>query len=436
MTFCYGEVAIHLWRGDWAKHHYIGFPTTDSQRSRNGITSAVTVHQQGYSVGMEARTLPDAFKLIMKQRGCSQNKLARELRRSQGWISDVVNGKAGLEFAKMIDLLSRVGWEVVIRPKREEDPVKRRAFVTAAASVMFVPSPKAGPYADPANVRELARRVAQARYEHGGGMVASMAIKHVQRIKTLVTSKDRKLQEAASDLAVEAVWTLNDAHGFDAGENVGRLALTLARLSESTAAQSRSYSALTALNVERGDAGRALKYAERGVILPDVPDTQRTWVKLRKGWTQALLPGHEAAARDELESVGGVLRHNEGLCGQSLFDRADMLGQLGIAFQDLRVYGESQGALSDALNLFGDSSPTLTALCLAHQSIAALRASQDQLAADLMLHLAQAAALISSPRVDKSLRMVLAQSAKWSSVPAIRDARAHLEAVTHPAAHA
>lgn len=41
-----------------------------------------------------------------------------------------------------------------------------------------------------------------------------------------------RLQEAASDLAVEATWTtLNDACRFDAGENVGGRPLKLARLS-------------------------------------------------------------------------------------------------------------------------------------------------------------------------------------------------------------
>ena len=73
---------------------------------------------------MEARTLPEAFKLIMKQRGCSQNQLARDLRRGQGWISEVINGKAGLEFGKMINILSRVGWEVVIRPERQYHLIK------------------------------------------------------------------------------------------------------------------------------------------------------------------------------------------------------------------------------------------------------------------------------------------------------------------------
>jgi hypothetical protein len=145
--------------------------------------------------------------------------------------------------------------------------------VTAAASVMFVPSPKAGPYEDPANVRELARRVTHAWYEHGGGMVAPTAMRHIRRIEPALASRDRHLHEAASELAVQTVWTLNDARLFNAGENVGRLALELAKLSESADAQSRAYSALAALNAERGGADRALMYARDGVTLDATPQS-------------------------------------------------------------------------------------------------------------------------------------------------------------------
>src|SRR5918999_4597579 len=169
---------------------------------------------------MEARNLSEALKLIMAQRGCSGSQLARDLGVSQSWLSYAARGKKDTSTGNAARLLASVGWELVIRPKTEDDdPMKRREFMTAAASVMFVPSPKVGPDQDPAYVRELARTVARARYEHGSGTITATAIKHLRRIESAVTSGDRKLQEATSDLAVEAVWTLSEAHGFDSAEN-------------------------------------------------------------------------------------------------------------------------------------------------------------------------------------------------------------------------
>src|SRR5918999_6361542 len=123
---------------------------------------------------MEARSLPEALKLIMNQRKCSQTQLSRDLGKGQSWVSEVISGKQATSFAKMIKLLDGVGWDAVIRPKPEvQDPVKRREFVAAAASVMFVPSPKTGPYQDAVYLRGLAKRVAADRYQNGGSSGAS-----------------------------------------------------------------------------------------------------------------------------------------------------------------------------------------------------------------------------------------------------------------------
>jgi transcriptional regulator with XRE-family HTH domain len=385
---------------------------------------------------MEARSAPEAFKLIMKQRRCSQNQLARDLRKGSGWISDVINGKAGREFARMIEILSRIGLEVVIRPKREEsDPVKRREFVTGAASVMFVPSPKVGPHEDPSYLEELTRRVARARYEHGGGATASTAIKHIRLIEPLIISKDRKLQEVGANLAAEAAWTLNDARRFDAGENVGGLALTLARRSGSTDAQSRAYSVLAEINVERGRRDRAFRFAAAGADLREVPDAQAQWMKLQKGWVRAHVRGQGSAPRDEIESVLGDLRDTGGFPGQSPFDVADMTGHLGCVLADLGAYGEAQEVLSHAVHLYGDSSPTNVALCLAHQSIAALGEAEVDQAANRMLTLARFAPLIDSPRLDGQVKKILTVSARWGTVPVMRDARDQLKAVVPSNAH-
>jgi hypothetical protein len=296
---------------------------------------------------------------------------------------------------------------------------------------MFVPSPKVGPYEDPAQVRHLARRIARARFEHGGGTVASTAIRHITRIESTATSRDRKLQEAASELAVEAIWTLNEVSRVEAGENVGRLALKLAEASGSTQARSRVYSALATLNLDHGNAARALMYAKLGVGLPEVPDAQQGWMRLRKGWALAHLRGQEIAARDEIESVRGLLQDSCGFPGQSPFEIADMTGMVGLSLNDLGVYGEAQAAFNQGVKGV-EESPALAVFFLAHQIRAALNVSQLPLAASRMQKFARLAPQVNSPRVDKHVRQVLTMSARWANVADMRDARNQLKVVVVP----
>ncbi|HEU5161482.1 MAG TPA: helix-turn-helix transcriptional regulator [Streptosporangiaceae bacterium] len=375
---------------------------------------------------MESRTLPEAVKSIMHAHGWTQSQLARELGVPRDWISKIKRGDRDPSIGRLSRLLAGIGWEVVIRPIREKAPVKRREFVAAAASVMFVPSPKVGPYEDPTNVRELAQRLAHARYEHGGGSIAATAMKHIRRIEPVVAGRDKKLQAAASDLAVESVWTLSDSHHFDAGENVGRLALELAKRSESPDAQSRAYSALAALNDERGSADRALMYAKSGVQIPEVPEVQQAWMRLRQGCTLALVRGQEHASRDEMETVYGSLR-DRGFPGQSSFDVADMMASIGRALNRIGVHADAHGMFDEGVALLGTASPRLQGRLLAQQVLAALRMGQPSLAADHMLGLARVAPLVDSRKVDDDLRDVLAESAKWVTVPEIRDARDQLK---------
>jgi transcriptional regulator with XRE-family HTH domain len=129
---------------------------------------------------MDADVLPKALKAIMTRKGWSQVDLAAELGVSQSWVSQTSRGVKDSGIAKVQRLLDRIGWEVRITPKTEEDPVKRRDFVTAVGSIAFVSSPKVGPYQDPEYVRALADRLARDRYEQGGIPVASTAIRHMK----------------------------------------------------------------------------------------------------------------------------------------------------------------------------------------------------------------------------------------------------------------
>jgi hypothetical protein len=263
-------------------------------------------------------------------------------------------------------------------------------------------------------------------------------------------SRDRQLQEAAAQLAVQTVWTMNDACRLEAGEHVGRLALKLAKASGSTQAQSFVYEALATLNLDHGNISRALTYAKHGVKLREVPDAQEAWMRIRWGWALAHVRGQENTARDEIEAIrglladrpdvfagqgvtGSLLKNTRSASSQSAIMAADMTGTIGLSLNDLGIYDEAQAAFDECVRGMEQTSPALTAFFLSHQIRAALGASQFSLGADRMHQLARVAPLVNSPRVDRCLKNVLAQSARWTTVPSIRTARDQLKAVA-PAA--
>ncbi|HZB31864.1 MAG TPA: hypothetical protein VE465_17030 [Streptosporangiaceae bacterium] len=303
--------------------------------------------------------------------------------------------------------------------------MKRREFVAAAASVMFVPSPKTGPYQDPTYVRELARRVAADRYERGGALGVLSAMRHIRQIRSAVDSSDKELHVAASGLAVESVYTLNDAGRFDAGQKVGELALELAQLSGETEAQSRALSVLARVHYHRGDGGMAVKYAQRGARLHDVPPRQHTWLKLRHGWSLSIVNGQEHQARNALDDVqAGLADAPEGS-----LDTGDLMGSVGRAFYDLGEYRRAQDCLEEAMQLLEGSSPQLHGIFLARQIAASLRAAQPEFAADRMLSLARVVPLVNSDQLNNNVKDVLAASHPWRTVPEVRAARAQLHSV-------
>ena len=365
--------------------------------------------------------------MIMEERGCSQSQLGRDLGKGQTWVSEMIRGTRGRDFAKVINILARVGWEVVIRPKREKsDPVKRREFVAATASVMFVPSPKTGPYEDPEYLSELTKRVAADRDEHGGAPGVSPAMRHIRQLRSAVEGRDKKLKMAASGLAVETVWTLNDAGRFDAGQKVGELALTLARLSQDADTQSRALSVLARVQYHRGDGGLAVKYAQQAVNLRDIPPGQHAWLKLRHGWSLSMLNGQEHAARHALDDVRRFLADKGDLHRQAPGDTADLLGSVGRALYDLGEYEEAQACLAEAGQYLGHSWSRLHGIFLARQATASLRAGQPEYAADRMLSLVRVLPLINSVQLNNDVKDVLAASRPWRAVPEVRTARAQL----------
>jgi predicted XRE-type DNA-binding protein len=371
---------------------------------------------------MDADVLPNALKAIMSRHGWSQMDLAAELGVSQSWVSQTSRGVKDSGIAKVQRLLNRIGWEVHITPKPEDDPVKRRNFVAAVGSIAFIPSPKVGPYQDAEYVRAIADRLAVARYEQGGIPVASTAMRHLKKVGTAISGKDHKLQSAASDLACETARIFYDSRRYDLAQRAGSFALDLARRAGDVDGQANACSALSRISIDQGHGDRGIVYARQGMSLPDLASARRAWLKLRLARSLALVGGQERAARDRLAELSDT----EGL---SAHEKADMKGNVGVALAGMRAYPDAHVAIAEAVKLSEQCSPLLLVAYQAWQAEAALGAREPMMAAAHMAALARIAPMVSSARVDSHIAGVLTLSGRWADVPEMRQAREHLRSV-------
>jgi predicted XRE-type DNA-binding protein/tetratricopeptide (TPR) repeat protein len=382
---------------------------------------------------MEARSLPEAFKLIMEQRRCSQNQLARELKKGQGWVSDVINGKAGLEFAKMIKFLSRVGWEVVIRPKREEfDPMKRREFhqraitvaavsaVEAARSAVFIPSPKVGPFGNAEYVRVLAGRLLHDLREIGGVPLASIALGHVQRIEKAGDGKGRTLRAAEAELLANTSLILFDARRVDQAERAAAVALGLARESGDRIQQVRASKYLNTYATHSGHYGRAAMYVQRALKIPELEEIQRAELSAQRALSLAMGRGDTNTVREMLDQARATGYSGDTVAGYS-----------GLAFHHLGEHDAAISSLGSAVELFERYSPTDGALWLATRVKVTLATEKPplDLAIPDMLILARLYPLVASAHLAELVVSILKASYPWNTSEGMRDARDQLREV-------
>ncbi|MBB6476559.1 tetratricopeptide repeat protein [Sphaerisporangium rubeum] len=362
---------------------------------------------------------------IMEEHGWTQLDLAHELGVSQSWISEVSRGRKDTGMAKAIALLARVGWEVRISPKAE-DPVKRREFLTAAASVIFLPSARTNPYQDPQYVGTLTATMARNRYELGGIPLASSALGHMQRMEhVLAGGGDRLLQAASSRLVEQVTLVLYDAGRLPQAERAGRVTLDLATRAEDHEGRARAYETLSRVVLEAGDHARSVAYAQQGLKVPELGTEQRATLHMRLGRALASVPGNETASRDALDRA-----LNTGAL--SPFGEAALLGDVAIGLGALRVYREAADMLDTAAEAIGQWSPLFRAQFLGRQVLTALRASDASLASERMHELARALPFVASARVNKRAEEILRASFDWQKVPELRQAREHVGAMLVP----
>lgn len=379
------------------------------------------MHREEFS-----RPLIDTLQRVMQKRSLRQRDLAGELGITQPHLSRILSGDREPNFSVAAYWLHKLGYEIRIYPRKvEDDAVKRRAFLTAAASITFIPSATAGPYQDSEYLHALATRVNELRDELGSVPVIPTALRHARAIEPVVASNDRRLQSAASELARRSALVFYDAQRFDTAARIGALALTLARAAGDTDAQARAYRTLSQISVDQGRLDRAVAYARRGLALPGLGEDERALLQVRLGRALALIPGQESAARTALyqaQEAGDV----------SPLYAEYLTGIIGDSLTDLGAYEEAEIALEECLRLScSRPSSTLSSLLTLERQIAtALGRADPGLAAERMLSYANLAPLVTSPRVDRQTKEILAASAPWATVPEMRDARDRLRALT------
>jgi transcriptional regulator with XRE-family HTH domain len=372
---------------------------------------------------MDAQSLPEALKLIMEKQGWSQNRLARELGTSQSWLSYAARGMKDTSTTKAIKMLGRVGWELRITPKAEGDPVNRREFVAAAASVAFIPTSEGNPFQDPQYIRALVVRSARMGDELGGVPLVATALRHVHGIKGALNSGDRELQIAAAELAHQAAMVMYDARKFQKADQIGKFSLALATRSKDMNSQARAYQTLSQISTCQGKGELGAEYALHGLRVPDISPWERALLNVRLGRALALTPGQERKARGALDSAQSV-------DGVPAPHAQSITGNVGIALDSLRAYGEADRYLTKTVA--ASLSPLGQALYLGHQVITALHAAEPAVAADRMSALANVAPLVTSSHVDQHVREILAASTHWTEVRQVRAARDQLRAAAFP----
>jgi hypothetical protein len=315
------------------------------------------------------------------------------------------------------ELLARAGWELLLIPSGD-DPVKRRAFLLAAASAAFVPSPSgAGPYRDPAYVDVLTARLVHNEEQMGGAPLAREAARHIARAVPAARGDGAALQAAASRLCRQAALILHDVRSLDAAEQAAGQALALGRLAGDPAAQARACDTLSLITAHLPD-GRGAGYARHGLAVHGTPASDRAVLSARLGRSLALLPGHDREARASLD------RALELAGGQS----AEIAGNVGIGLTDLGLPVKAEDHLAAAVRLTAGS-PFLSALWVARQAKTAIRARQPDQAAQEMMTLAGLAPLVESPRLAIHLRHIYDGTRGWSAIHEVRSARDALREV-------
>jgi hypothetical protein len=345
----------------------------------------------------------------MDRNGWSGTRLAREIGTSQPWVSMVLTGKRD-PLRQSIGQLERVGWEVHVVPKGDDDPVRRRDFLAAAACTAFVPPAKASPYTSPDYLEAIAARLARNEAQLGGGPLAREAARHTVRAGIAARDGGTQLQAAASRLLRQCALVMHDVRQLTRAEQTAAAALKLARTAGDRAAQAQALNTLSLITAHQSD-GRGVEYARHGFGLAGADD-ERAILAARVGRALALAPGRKPEARRWLDRALELQADGD----------AEIAGNCGIGYTDAGIPALGERYLADAAGLTA-ASPHLHALYAARQAKTAIRAGQPEQAAGKMTELAALAPLVDSPRLSIHLRHIHDGTRRWDAIRDVRDAR-------------
>ncbi|MEU5868977.1 tetratricopeptide repeat protein [Nonomuraea sp. NPDC047529] len=114
-------------------------------------------------------------------------------------------------------------------------------------------------------------------------------MKHVDQLER--GSLGHELQGAVSDLMYQVGIALYDAGRLAQSERAGAIALDLAHQAEDPPARARAYDALSRVSLYRGDPLRAVRHAQRGLRVPDLPPSRLSSLHMRLGRALACVNG-------------------------------------------------------------------------------------------------------------------------------------------------
>ncbi|WP_147339680.1 helix-turn-helix domain-containing protein [Actinomadura spongiicola] len=376
---------------------------------------------------METTDPAEALNLIMKEHGWSQRQLGRELGgRSQGWVSSVLTGRRDPGIKRYAEYLGYIGWEVVIRPKRE-NPVKRREFnesvmkiagaaLAGKAPIVFTgPKTPDSPYQDPGYVLGLARRASDMREELGGIPIAQRIHAQAQSLATYLPHGGRALKGAASEFSRQAAWVFCDSGRPDLAERYAGKALDLARKCEDWERQAAAHAVLSDLFLTEGkNADRAAFHAQEGLKLPDVSEGFRAPLKAYMAWALSRKP--EVPKRRSQHLIDQAMEAS----GISPLDSGWVQHASGNVLHNL---GEDRRAFDSFEQSARVSEPEQEAHALADAARVALHTRDFDRAAQLMAAVSYLVPLVASIRLDRKTKTLLRESAQWTKSREIRLAR-------------
>ena|SRR5437868_7719019 len=340
---------------------------------------------------METTDPAEALNRIMEANGWLQRQLGRELGGlTQQWVSSVLTGRRDPGIKRYATYLGRVGWEVVIRPKTEEQ-VKRREFhenlikvasgalAGQAASIIDNRARMDNPFRDPDYILGIARRISDMREELGGVPIAQKVLGQTRSVNVVLPQGGKELHIAASEFLRQAAWVFLDSGRPDLAERQARRSLSLAGNAEDTERQAAAHATLCDMFlVEKKNPDRAAFHAKNGLDLPGLSDNVRAPLNAYLGWAlgqndkvrstrlrsqklvnKALnINGLSSADSAWVQHVSGLVLHNLGEDRQALssFAQTVQFGDVGLeahALADAAKIALSNRQLDHAEKLMG-----------------------------------------------------------------------------------